>query len=174
MTEKIEVLLVDDEPIVGNRLKPALAKFGCNVEFYEDSKAAMIRIDEKEFDIIVSDIMMADVNGIQLLEYIQKKSDRTKVIMITGYATETLAREAMAKGARSALGSDLAIAVTGIAGPEGGSEEKPVGTVHVALSGPADDDLIHRRLHLPGDRERVRWMTSQWALEMLRRRALQS
>ena len=99
MTEKIEVLLVDDEPIVGNRLKPALAKFGCNVEFYEDSKAAMIRIDEKEFDIIVSDIMMADVNGIQLLEYIQKKSDRTKVIMITGYATETLAREAMAKGA---------------------------------------------------------------------------
>lgn len=99
MTEKVEVLLVDDEPIVGNRLKPALAKFGCNVEFYEDSKAAMIRIDEKEFDIIVSDIMMADVNGIQLLEYIQKKSDRTKVIMITGYATETLAREAMAKGA---------------------------------------------------------------------------
>jgi DNA-binding NtrC family response regulator len=99
MTEKIEVLLVDDEPIVGNRLKPALAKFGCNVEFYEDSKAAMIRLDEKEFDIIVSDIMMADVNGIQLLEYIQKKSDRTKVIMITGYATETLAREAMAKGA---------------------------------------------------------------------------
>ena len=99
MKEKLEVLLVDDEPIVGNRLKPALAKFGCNVEFFEDPKKAMIRIDEKEFDIVVSDIMMADVNGIQLLEYIQKKSDRTKVIMITGYATETLAREAMAKGA---------------------------------------------------------------------------
>lgn len=99
MKEKLEVLLVDDEPIVGNRLKPALTKFGCNVEFYEDSKKAMIRIDEKEFDVIVSDIMMADVNGIQLLDYIQKKSNRTKVIMITGYATETLAREAMAKGA---------------------------------------------------------------------------
>ena len=99
MKQKLEVLLVDDEPIVGNRLKPALTKFGCNVEFFEDSKKAMIRIDEKEFDVIVSDIMMADVNGIQLLEYIQKKSDRTKVIMITGYATETLAREAMAKGA---------------------------------------------------------------------------
>jgi len=99
MKQKLEVLLVDDEPIVGNRLKPALTKFGCNVEFFEDSKKAMLRIDEKEFDVIVSDIMMADVNGIQLLEYIQKKSDRTKVIMITGYATETLAREAMAKGA---------------------------------------------------------------------------
>ena len=52
-----------------------------------------------DYDIIVTDIMMADVNGIQLLEYAQKKSTRTKVIIITGYATEALAREAMAKGA---------------------------------------------------------------------------
>lgn len=97
--KKIDVLLVDDEAIVGNRLKPALTKIGCQVEVFEDSKEALKRIDEKEFDIIVTDIMMADVNGIQLLEYAQKKSTRTKVIMITGYATEALAREAMAKGA---------------------------------------------------------------------------
>ena len=97
--KKIDVLLVDDEAIVGNRLKPALTKVGCQVEVFEDSKEALKRIDEKEFDIIVTDIMMADVNGIQLLEYAQKKSTRTKVIMITGYATEALAREAMAKGA---------------------------------------------------------------------------
>ena len=97
--KKIDVLLVDDEAIVGNRLKPALTKIGCQVEVFEDSKEALKRIDEKEFDIIVTDIMMADVNGIQLLEYAHKKSTRTKVIMITGYATEALAREAMAKGA---------------------------------------------------------------------------
>lgn len=97
--KKIDVLLVDDEAIVGNRLKPGLTKIGCRVEVFEDSKEALKRIDEKEFDIIVTDIMMADVNGIQLLEYAQKKSTRTKVIMITGYATEALAREAMAKGA---------------------------------------------------------------------------
>jgi len=97
--KKIDVLLVDDEAIVGNRLKPGLTKFGCRVEVFENSKEALKRIDEKEFDIIVTDIMMADVNGIQLLEYAQKKSTRTKVIMITGYATEALAREAMAKGA---------------------------------------------------------------------------
>lgn len=97
--KKIDVLLVDDEAIVGNRLKPALTKIGCQVEVFEDSKEALKRIEEKEFDIIVTDIMMADVNGIQLLEYAQKKSTRTKVIMITGYATEALAREAMAKGA---------------------------------------------------------------------------
>ncbi len=97
--EKLDVLLVDDEAIVGQRLKPALAKIGCEVEAFEDPKAAMKRIDEKEFDIVVTDIMMADVDGIQLLEYVQKKSKRTKVIMITGYATEALAREAMGKGA---------------------------------------------------------------------------
>ena len=96
---KIDVLLVDDEAIVGNRLRPALTKIGCQVEVFEDPKEALKRIDEKEFDIIVTDIMMADVNGIQLLEYAQKKSSRTKVIIITGYATEALAREAMAKGA---------------------------------------------------------------------------
>jgi DNA-binding NtrC family response regulator len=99
MKEKLDVLLVDDEVIVGQRLKPALTKIGCNVEIFEDSKEALERIDEKAFDIVVTDIMMADVNGIELLEYIQKKSARTKVIMITGYATEALAREAMGKGA---------------------------------------------------------------------------
>jgi nicotinamide-nucleotide amidase len=80
--------------------------------------------------------------------------------------------EAMARGARSATKADLGIAVTGIAGPDGGTKEKPVGTVHVALCGPGSGELTHRRLRVPGDRERVRWVTSQWALEMLRRRAL--
>ena len=99
MKEKLDVLLVDDEAIVGRRLKPALTKIGCNVETFEDPKEALKRIDEKAFDIIVTDIMMADVSGIQLLEHVQKKSDRTKVIIIIGYATEALAREAMGKGA---------------------------------------------------------------------------
>ncbi len=99
MKDKLNVLLVDDEKIVGNRLKPALAKMGCEVEVFEDPKIALNRIDEKEFDIIVTDIMMEGINGIQILEEAMKKSDRTKVIVITGYANVTLAREAMDKGA---------------------------------------------------------------------------
>ena len=99
MQDTLEILLVDDEKIVGNRLKPALTKIGCNVEVFEDPKKALNRIGEKEFDVIVTDIMMEDVNGIQVLEEAQKQSDRTKVIIITGYATVTLAREAMDKGA---------------------------------------------------------------------------
>lgn len=87
-----------------------------------------------------------------------------------GAVSEPVAR-AMAIGARSRLGADLAVAVTGIAGPGGGSEHKPVGTVHLALAGPADGQVEHRRVRFPGDRERVRQMTSQLALDLVRRRA---
>lgn len=99
MKNKLNVLLVDDEKIVGNRLKPALVKVGCEVEVFEDPKIALKRIGEKEFDIVVTDIMMEGINGIQILEAALKKADRTKVIVITGYANVTLAREAMDKGA---------------------------------------------------------------------------
>jgi DNA-binding NtrC family response regulator len=99
MTEQLEVLLLDDEPIVGKRLKPALAKIGCNVEVFEQPAVALKRIDEKEFDIVVTDIRMDEIDGIQVLEHVTKKSPRTKVIMITGYAMMALAREAMEKGA---------------------------------------------------------------------------
>lgn len=99
MKKKIEILLLDDEAIVGNRLGPALEKTGYDVEVFKDPVKALNRIHEKKFDIVVTDIMMAEVNGIQILEEVQKKSDTTKVIIITGYATVALAREAMDKGA---------------------------------------------------------------------------
>ena len=99
MEEKLSLLLLDDEAIVGNRLKPALEKVGCDVEVFEDPQKALNRIHEKIFDIVITDIMMADINGIQVLEEVRKKSDTTKVIIITGYATVALAREAMNKGA---------------------------------------------------------------------------
>jgi len=99
MPEKLKILLLDDEPIVGKRLKPALAKIGCDVEVFEDPKQALKRIDETEFDIVVTDIRMDEINGIQVLEHVTKKSQRTKVIIITGYAMMSLAREAMKKGA---------------------------------------------------------------------------
>jgi len=98
MTKPLEVLLLDDEPIVGRRLKPALDKIGCHVEVFENPKEAVARIDQKEFDIVVTDIRMEEMDGIQVLEHVQKKWPRTKVIIITGYAKMDLAREAMGKG----------------------------------------------------------------------------
>jgi len=74
--------------------------------------------------------------------------------------------EAMAHGAL-ALGADCAIAVTGVAGPGGGSDEKPVGTVHLAAATPTR--LRHARHRFPGHRELVREFAATFALDLLRR-----
>jgi DNA-binding NtrC family response regulator len=99
MDGSLQIMLVDDEPIVGKRLKPALAKYGFEVEVFEDSKRALQRLQEKQFDIVVTDVRMEDVDGIQVLEHVLARSERTKVIIITGYATVEVAREALVKGA---------------------------------------------------------------------------
>ena len=80
--------------------------------------------------------------------------------------------EQMAVGVVERLKSDLGVAISGVAGPSGGTEDKPVGTVHVAVAEAGSEKIDHRELHLPGDRRRVRRLASQWALEMLRRRLL--
>jgi len=72
--------------------------------------------------------------------------------------------EQMAIGARRASGADLAVAITGIAGPAGGSEAKPVGTVWLAWAGP-DDQLGAEKRELPGDRAAVRSQAVAEALD---------
>jgi DNA-binding NtrC family response regulator len=99
MTEKLSVMILDDEPIVGKRLKPALEKIGCDVAVFVDPKEAMAALDARAFDIVVTDIRMEDIDGMQVLARVTKTYPNTKVIMITGYAMMALAREAMAAGA---------------------------------------------------------------------------
>ncbi|HEV8580897.1 MAG TPA: competence/damage-inducible protein A [Thermoanaerobaculia bacterium] len=94
-----------------------------------------------------------------------------EVLAEHGAVSEPVAR-AMAEGVRRSLGSDYGVGITGVAGPGGGSAEKPVGTVHIAVAGPGAGDVHHRQLRLPGDRDRVRRFSAQLALEMLRRRLL--
>jgi nicotinamide-nucleotide amidase len=84
-----------------------------------------------------------------------------------GAVSEPAARE-MAEGARRRTGADYGIAVTGIAGPGGGTEEKPVGTVYVALASEAG--TVARLRHNPYDRDTFKHVTSQQALDMLRRK----
>ena len=75
--------------------------------------------------------------------------------------------EAMATGMRARAGSTHAISITGIAGPGGGSEEKPVGTVFIGYAGP--EILRSIKIVVPGDRYLIRWRASQAALDLLRR-----
>jgi competence/damage-inducible protein CinA-like protein len=74
---------------------------------------------------------------------------------------------AMAEGARERLGADVAVAVTGVAGPGGGTEEKPVGLVFVHAAGP--DGAEARKTDIPGDREMVRGRATAVALHLVRR-----
>ena len=73
---------------------------------------------------------------------------------------------ALAEGIRRRVGSALGVGITGIAGPGGGSEEKPVGTVHVAVS--YAGGVKERGARFPGDRESIRWQASQVALDLVR------
>jgi len=87
------------------------------------------------------------------------------LIAAHGAVSEEVAR-AMASGGRAALDADVAIAITGIAGPGGGMEDRPVGTVHLGFATP--DGVTHRQIRVPGDRVTVRRRSCHVALHGLR------
>jgi nicotinamide-nucleotide amidase len=93
-----------------------------------------------------------------------------EVLAAHGAVSEPVAR-AMARGAVRALGVDVAAGITGIAGPSGGSADKPVGTVHVAVAGREGAGISerHRRWIFPGPREAIQRRAALAALDMIRR-----
>jgi DNA-binding NtrC family response regulator len=99
MSYHYKILVIDDEPVVGERLEALLSKDGYRVESFVDPLAAMARLQDTDFDIVVTDIRMGAMDGIEVMEKVFEKSRRTKVIMISGYATLELARESLTKGA---------------------------------------------------------------------------
>jgi nicotinamide-nucleotide amidase len=92
---------------------------------------------------------------------------RAETLAAHGAVSEAVARE-MAEGARAQTGADFAVAVTGIAGPDGGTQDKPAGTVFIALAGTAGTVVEHRINSY--ERETFKQLTAQQALELLRRR----
>jgi nicotinamide-nucleotide amidase len=93
-----------------------------------------------------------------------------KLLEKHGAVSEPVAR-AMAEGARSRSGSTYGVATTGIAGPNGGSDEKPVGTVYIALA-PADSKTVAKKFFFPTDRETFKQLAAQTALNLLRRKII--
>ncbi len=89
-----------------------------------------------------------------------------ELLVAHGAVSEPVAR-AMAEGIRNRLGTDWGLGVTGIAGPTGGTEEKPVGLVHWAVAGPSGTVADHRVF--PGDRDIVRQWSVNSVLDLLRR-----
>jgi PncC family amidohydrolase len=94
---------------------------------------------------------------------------RAEILKQHGAVSEAIARE-MAAGARKKFGADFAIAVTGIAGPRGGTKKKPVGTVFIALAG--EFGMVAERRLNSGGRKAFKRLTARQALEMLRLRLI--
>jgi len=99
MSTKGRIMLIDDEPIVCERLKPALEKVGFEVETHTDSQAAVDRLAEAKFDVVVTDVKMRGPDGLDVLHFVKQHSPSTKVVIITGFATVETARDAMKSGA---------------------------------------------------------------------------
>ena len=99
MSGKPEILILDDEPIVGDRLKPALEKCGYEVETLTDSREAIQRLSEKRYDVLITDLKMTGPSGLDVLRFVKEQTPSTRVIVITGYATAEQAKASLKGGA---------------------------------------------------------------------------
>ena len=95
---KTRILVLDDEPIVLKRLGPALEKAGYFVEVFSRGADASGRFQQTDFDIVITDLKMEGLDGMQFLTQVKERSPRTEVIVITGFATMDTAKESYQKG----------------------------------------------------------------------------
>ncbi len=93
------ILVVDDEPIARENLRHVLAREGYRVETAENGQTALERVRRFEFDLIVTDLKMDRMDGLQLLEQAKKVSPGTRIMIVTGYATVDTAVRALKTGA---------------------------------------------------------------------------
>ena len=95
---KTRILVLDDETIVLKRLGPALEKAGYVVEVFSRSSDAFDRVNQTAFDIVITDLKMEGLDGMQFLTHVKERSPKTEVIVITGFATMDTAKESFQKG----------------------------------------------------------------------------
>jgi len=96
---QFSILVVDDEDIARGNLEHVMRKEGYRVSTSGDGLEALEQVKKGEFDLIITDLKMEKVDGIQLLESIKQLSPPTDIIMVTGYATVDSAVDALTKGA---------------------------------------------------------------------------
>jgi DNA-binding NtrC family response regulator len=94
MSNQGDVLVLDDEPIVCERLTEHLQKNDFSVEAFTESSKAIDRLAEKTFDVVVTDLKMKGPTGLEILHYVRDHALGTQVIIITGYASIDSMREA--------------------------------------------------------------------------------
>jgi signal transduction histidine kinase len=98
-TETPKILVIEDEDLVRRSYDDMFSYFGYEVESVPNGREGMSRITKQDYDIVVTDLNMPEMNGIEVLKYIKKKKPYIEVIVITGFATLENAIEAMKVGA---------------------------------------------------------------------------
>ena len=99
MASSFRIMIIDDEPIVVKRLKRLLEKDGYEVEDFTRGSVALKELDQRHFDIIITDLKMGTVSGMNILETAVEKHPAAKVIIISGITKIEIAEEAFNKGA---------------------------------------------------------------------------
>jgi DNA-binding NtrC family response regulator len=99
MSEKMKrLLVVDDEPIVGKRLQQMFSKIGFEIETYTEPSAAMAAMAARPFDLVVTDLKMEGMDGLEVLRQARAMNPAVRVIIITGYASPDTAELAQQQG----------------------------------------------------------------------------
>lgn len=92
------LLVIDDEPIVGKRLQQAFGKLGIEVVIFTNPGPAMEAMARAPFDIVVTDLKMEGMDGMEVLRQSRRLNPRARVIIITGYASPETAEDAVREG----------------------------------------------------------------------------
>ena len=99
MKEQVKILLVEDEDLSRDSLVRLLKMTGFNVKGAASGKMALSFLSHEQFDIIITDLFLPDINGIDILKQVKELSPHTEVILITGHASAETAVKAMKEGA---------------------------------------------------------------------------
>ncbi len=99
MESKTKILVLDDEAIVGERLKASLERAGFVVDAFSSSRDALTRLQSERYDILVTDLKMSGPDGMEVLREAQRLNPDIKSVVITGFATTETAEEALRSGA---------------------------------------------------------------------------
>ncbi|MBI4698755.1 MAG: response regulator [Nitrospirae bacterium] len=99
MPDMLRIMIIDDEPIVGKRLKRLLEKADYIVETFTDGLMAIKELEKEYFDIVITDLKMEHCDGMKVLEAARNENPDAKVIIITGFGKMETATEALNKGA---------------------------------------------------------------------------
>jgi ATP-dependent Lon protease len=99
VAEKTNVLVLDDEPVVGERLKASLERSGFAVDAFASSREALSALENAHYDLLVTDLKMSAPDGMDVLREAQRLQPAIKCVVITGFATRETAQEASRSGA---------------------------------------------------------------------------